>query len=241
MEQSLTPEIITQLQCVILPGKHVAPEGKDYCQAIYAFWHEEWSATFKNDSKEKVPDILYSDDFRRQDQIVCLLHQAKPIATFSLDLVNVELLVDRQQRCLRHYPTEFLQELCDSGNPEAIIMSYMLVSKAWRRYQSNVPIAYILPGIAAKILLASSAGCVMATSRNDVKADDVGRHHGFRLHSDLKLYGVAASIMIMKKSTVKICDVPGVNDAVNYLWENRLDFSKGPAISEHSQRHYSAV
>lgn len=233
MEQfsGLTSELINQLQCMILPGKHIPQQAQGYYQTVYAFWQEEWSATFKNDSKEKVPDVLYSDDFRRQDQIICLFYQATPIATFSLDWIDLELAADRQQSCMRHYPTEVLQKLIAEKKSQIIMMSYMLVAKQWRRHRSGLPIADILPGLTAKILLASEAACAMGITRDDVKSDEVVMRHGFQPHGQLRLYGVAATMMIMTKDSIQACPISGIPEVINYLWENRMDFALSKTYS----------
>ncbi len=225
-------EFINQLQCVILPAKHVPPAAVYYYEAIYRFWHENWLYTLKNESKEKWPDILYSDDFRRQDTIVSLFYQGTPIGLHITDHMNLNYLAAREHSSLVHYPESLLEQLITEDKSKIITWGNFVIAKSWRKHQNNFNVADVFPGIGKKLLLKSAASCVTCITRDDRKVNVLLSRHGFQAHAQLYLHGREASIMILTRAAVKDVGDDEIDGIINRLWKNRLDFSCEAGVTE---------
>ncbi len=68
-------------------------------------WQESLSAIYKNNFQ------LYSDDFLKQDEILCLFFQDQCIALNFHRKINLQLIAERKQKWLSIWPKEILQEL----------------------------------------------------------------------------------------------------------------------------------
>lgn len=100
-------------QLVVLPGENPSESIRPYYERAYAHWEKIWSATFKElDGK----GILFSDNFTRQDEVICVFDGLLCVAMVCHRYVDLSLTSAVKDSYFEKWPEEALSGLTAHGH-----------------------------------------------------------------------------------------------------------------------------
>lgn len=155
--------LIRDLRVVILPGAKPTPyQMTDYLSA-YAMWKLVWAETFKElDGAERV----YSDDFARTDEIICIFREQTCLAMGFMRWVNFNLPSAQEDSYFKVWPEEAKKGLAAKG-PNVIVCSNLTVHPLARGNKLGLPYKDVMVGLLVERLLESGAHAMTGTMRVD--------------------------------------------------------------------------
>ncbi len=211
---------IESFNLVILPCKFPTYEAAFYYNCTYNFWHEHWQSTL---SKVAGLNKLYSDDFIRQDEVICIFHKNTPISIMLHSYYDLSFPSHTENSFFKYFSKEVLEEIRGKGTSLVMTMGYLATDPAWRKNFFERPMAEVTISFSIKSFLSSAASQLVCFTRNDRKINQlVQKHGGLSMVQDLQVHNIASDIIRLNMTSAKI---PDENvDFVEELWRRRIDF-----------------
>lgn len=102
-------KIVDETDLYILPGRNPHSRYLDIYAKTYHCWKEIWSDTFRNEMN--VNEVLFSDSFTRQDEILALFHQSKCVGLASIRYINPSYPGSIDDSYFRSWPYPLIQKI----------------------------------------------------------------------------------------------------------------------------------
>ena len=187
---------IKNLRCVIIPTdfKNCPKQFAFYYAEAYRLWKSIWAHTFKTESKIEEPEMLFSDNYLLQDEVICLFSENKAIGVVSLALLDLNCTAHRELSYFSDYPAEILEKLTIE-TPNILAVSALAIDKNWCRRTVGFRVSEVLVGYTVKRFLETSAEIFVAITRNYRRVNEMIYHYGGQpLCEGILSHGVGADI-----------------------------------------------
>lgn len=212
------------LRVTTLPGSR--PElahVQDYNSA-YAMWKLVWSDTFK---ELDGADRIYSDDFCRTDEIICLFREQTCLAMGFMRWVNFNLESACEDSYFKVWPKEALQKLGSRGN-NVIVCSNLTVHPLARGNKLGLPYKDVMVGLLVERLMESGADAMTGTMRVDRGMHKTTFQFGAELLlKNLVHHGVPVDLVAFYPGQIVPSTDPLVAESVSALWRFRQTRRRG--------------
>lgn len=106
-------------------------EEEEYYQLAYESWKEVWQDVQKNEMNSPLLES-YSDDFTRQDHIICLFENKNCIAVAFMREINPRLKCLTEDSSFRFWPKELMSFLAET-QCKIILATSFTITKPYRR------------------------------------------------------------------------------------------------------------
>jgi hypothetical protein len=206
------------LRVVILPGvKPAANQIADY-ESAYAMWKLVWSQTFRElDGTE----IIYSDEFTRQDEIICIFQRQVCLAMGVMRWTNYKLPTIREDSYFKMWPREALEALGAKGN-QVIICSNLTVHPLGRGNKLGLPLKDVMVGLLVERLKESGADAMTGTMRADRGMHKTTYQFGATLLApNLVHHNVPVDLVAFFPDQMAASQDPVVASSVEFLWNSK--------------------
>jgi hypothetical protein len=165
--------------------------------SAYECWSEVWKETF---TELDGNNVLYSDDFTRQDEIGALFHGYECIALFFSRRVDLSSPLARDDSYFAVWPREAREAACRHGS-RAWVSSNITIHPGWRR-PANVQLSRLVCGLIIERFLISDADVLVGTMRNDRSMNKVTYGLGAQpLAHDIVHHGVPVDLVAFYRAT----------------------------------------
>ncbi|WP_108917967.1 hypothetical protein [Methylosinus sporium] len=207
--------VLKSLRVVSLPGSDPSPEQlRDYNSA-YATWRTVWLETFR---ELEGAERLYSDEFCRQNEILCIFRERECLAMGLMRWTNLELQSARDDSQLGAWPVDALENVASHGS-RIIIASRLTLHPLARGGALGLPMMDVIIGLMIRRMLESGAHAMLGAPRTDR-----GVHRAcYRLGGTPLVPGVIrhnAPIDLIAFFPQKVTEgEEPVAGAVRYLWD----------------------
>ncbi|HEY8261500.1 MAG TPA: hypothetical protein VIG55_09830 [Methylosinus sp.] len=210
-------EILETLRVVSLPGANPdIDQLSDYTSA-YAMWKLVWLETF---GELDGLDRIYSDDFSRQDEMLCIFRGAACLAMGALRRRDLSMPTVREDSYFKIWPPEAIDALSRNGC-DIIICSYLTVHPMARRKALGLPMKDIMSGLLLRRLLETGAAAMTGTMRADRGMHETTFRFGATLLvPDLMLHNAPVDLVAFFPQNVMDGEAE-VAEAVRYLWSSK--------------------
>lgn len=159
---------IDNFSTYVIKGKKNLNNTKD--QRVYdlsfKMWYDTWDSTYRNDFLSN--DLLMSDEFTRQDEILSLFYLGECAALCFFSHVSMKDESARLDSYFSKWPKNAIDGLCSKGS-EIIICSQFTVAEKFRKLgpleMENVPWKVILMGMLSKYYMNSGRDAMTGTMR----------------------------------------------------------------------------
>lgn len=234
---SVNVELLTDLQCIVLPGreKRCKQEYKQLYNRSYQLWHEVMCDAYRSEGLEQEAQQLASDDFIRNEEFVCLVHDDVPVGLLMFDWMNLDADSTLQLSYFTAYPQEVINHVV---HEHQLIMTigHLVVEPNWRKKHIGPGVAEILTGFMTHRFLQSPATALLITTRNTRSTHRLAHEHGGKsLVTNYQRYGVASDIVIFYRNTVKNSDYPEIVTLTNQFWERQVNAIINPLHTLYSK------
>jgi hypothetical protein len=217
--------IFEGLRIVELPGVNPPSHLKTEYKNAYELWHRVWSSTFE---ELKGVSRLYSDDFTRQEDVICLFEGSKCLFTIFFRKADITNPAIRNDSYFASWDEASLDALARDSS-ETIIYSYITVNEEARRGYRGLPLKKLIVAAGVQYFLESGGSSMTATSRNGKGINKVVEQYGATpIKLDQTMHGVPVDIAIFYKKEVSMMR----NEWQDYLepmWERRATYKQKTA------------
>ncbi len=198
-----------------LPGLLTDSTSKSDYEAAYAMWKSVWSDTFRRlDGLE----VLYSDDFNRQHELICLFKGRQCLGLVAFRQVDINLKAVLDDSYFRVWPSETIERLMSHGN-HLMISSNLTVHPLARSQKLGLPVKDILAGLAAKKFLDLKADVMVGVVRVDRGMDRTTYKVGaIDLASNLVFHSCAVNLIIILPQNAQLSPDPLAATCVEHFW-----------------------
>lgn len=212
--------VLGSLRISILPGNRPPKELIEDYKSAYAMWQLVWSETFRElDGAEKI----YSDDFCRQDEIICVFREQSCLAMAFMRWVNFDLQAVHDDSYFKVWPKEALEGLGSKG-PNVIVCSNLTVHPLARGNKLGVSFKDVMAGLCVERLVESGADVMTGTMRVDRGMNKATFAYGARLLlPNLIHHNVPVDLVAFFRDEMIPSSDPVVAEAVQVLWNFRRD------------------
>src|SRR5262249_9743240 len=184
--------------------------------AAYDLWHEIWLNTF-----QQLDGVTHldSNEFSRQDEILCLVHEGECISVSALRCVDLSTRIARDDSYFRPWPREVLAKVAD----HVAISSNTAICQRWRRARvcgdacEPQRLSEAIIALAPRRFAESTAAEFVGVVRNDRKMDRVARSLGFRAIGRLNVHGIDSDIVQLSRAALTAFD-----PTIERIWRRRL-------------------
>lgn len=213
-------EVLKSLRIVSLPGRNPSESTmKDYL-AAYAMWRTVWAETFRE--LDGTPKI-YSDEFTRQDEVLCIFRGDVCLASGVLRWVNLGLVSDREDSYFAIWPESAIHTLWSRG-PNVIVMSNVSVHPLVRRGRLGISLKDVMIALLVERMVEAKADAMTGTPRTDRNMHTTLYRSGAEtLAANVIHHNVPIHIVGFFPEKVHPSTDPVVAEAVEFLWKFRRE------------------
>jgi hypothetical protein len=214
-------EALTSLRIVSLRGANPFPDQLSDYKSAYALWKMVWLETFK---ELDGVDRIFSDDFSRQDEILCLFRGPICLAVGVMRWRNLDMPSVRDDSYFEMWPTKAL-EILGSNGKNIVIASNLAVHPMARRNALGLPMKDVMLGLLVKRFLESGADAMTGAMRADRGMHTAAYQLGASvLESNLVLHNSPVELVAFFPQNM-ISGEGKVGAAVQYLWDFKRQYS----------------
>lgn len=204
---------LDQLSVVNLKGRNNPPHLRPYYDIAYKMWSDTWKAALR---ELEGHDHLFSDDFKRQDEIMVLFHGREALGCVFFQYVNLRNVEDKYDSYFKPWPAEVLSEFAETGGGhDALVCSYFTLSIGGMRARSPVDLKNLLGALAIERFLNSGKGLMFGTMRNNRKMNELAYAlGGAPVLRNQVLHGVEVDLVRFDRDKVTMNPVDGIESVV---------------------------
>ncbi|OFZ29708.1 MAG: hypothetical protein A2622_10830 [Bdellovibrionales bacterium RIFCSPHIGHO2_01_FULL_40_29] len=202
------------------------PESLAIANRAYEMWHSRFVSILDEAGEKLTPDYFYRSKYISvlyddTKVIAMCLHnvldlQAKGVSELSyLDPVNQILKAQLKKRSERILTVEWVAVHPDSVRQKC---------------------ADIIMGLAFSFLSDSECTAAMGFSRTDYKADKVAEKFGTQKLDLIIRHGIECGVMLLKKENLKPHPDKSIQETIDDLYGERLDFTYTGLTSQNTRR-----
>jgi hypothetical protein len=208
-------EILGTLRIVSLPGSNPSPAQLSDYKSAYAMWKMVWSETFKElDGLEK----LFSDDFARQDEVLCIFRGAACLAMGLMRWRDIEIESAREDSYFQIWPADAIDKLRADGK-DIIICCNLTVHPMARSNALGLPMKDVMMGLLIQRLLESGAHAMTGAVRTDRGMHTTTYRFGATALARDVVYHNAPVDLVAFFPRNMIGGEEKIANAVRYLWD----------------------
>jgi hypothetical protein len=196
---------------------------------MYAFWHQQWLATFK---QLEGTSELNADDFLRQNEKMFLVFQNRIVSFLAFGFFDLRLKSHREHSYFKAYPPKILDQLIGMGLPKVMTMGQFCVSPEWRKSRSGAQfLCHVQAYMAFRRFRHSDADTLITYTRNDRKVNDLAYMYGSKcLLPKWHEHNVEVDIVYTLKEDLKEHDDPLTRETCHRLWDEQTYYGLDPAL-----------
>ncbi|MDJ0450532.1 hypothetical protein [Methylocystis sp. JR02] len=159
----IASDILPTLRVVSLPGANPSSAQLSDYKSAYAMWKMVWSETFRElDGLDK----MFSDDFARQDEILCVFRGPVCLALGLMRWRDIELPSVREDSYFQMWPAEAIDGLRANGK-DIIICCNLTIHPMARSNALGLPMKDVMMGLLIQRFLESGADAMTGAMRAD--------------------------------------------------------------------------
>lgn len=208
------------IQLVVIPARFVHADYREYYNQAYNLWKSVWAETYE--ALDGL-DHLCSDDFTRQDEILCLFSGRKCVALVFFRFIDLQDHAHRDDTYFKVWPDEAMTGLKREGS-KVLLGSYITTDESVRRGSLGISIKDLLVNLSVKKFIASSANAMTGVMRNNKGMSKCVYNVGAEtLVQNHMAHNVSVDIVAYFKKTVRVAEE--YKFLVDRLWKNKIQFS----------------
>ncbi len=208
-------EILRTFRVVSLPGSNPSPAQLSDYKSAYAMWKMVWSETFRElDGLES----MFSDDFARQDEILCVFRGPVCLALGLMRWRDIELSSVREDSYFQIWPAEAIDKLRSNGK-DIVIFCNLTVHPMARSNALGLPMKDVMVGLLIQRFLESGSDAMTGVMRANRGMHKVAYRLGATaLATGLVHHNSPVDLVAFFPESL-IGGEPEVAYAVRYLWD----------------------
>lgn len=208
------------LRYVVLPGSQSSTDikFKKIYEQTYQFWLTEWEKIFKKiDPQFKIN----ADDFSAQNKICAILHKDEVVGIQTLGKFTLDDFLSNPY--FKPYTVDFLQNLVKQKIFSFQTMQYFLVNEKFSPRATGQNFAAIILGLSFMHQIFYRIDATITLARKDLAAASTARKFNMlQVGEDIKMHQVPVGQLLC--TTPQPFPRNEVNQIVNELWQQRLEF-----------------
>ncbi len=220
----MTQPLASSLRYALVPGRF-APDGAlELYQALFEFWHQNWSQVYKDLGTNKRP---CADDFLRQDWIAALLHEQEVVAIHNYHHYDLRCPCHLKASYLEQNFTPFFwSQVKAKGLSQVMSMEALFVSPAWRKAHTGVSLAGVIIALGQRLfILQSPAQALVAPARKDNPTSALAQAMGFEIiQADHPLNNVKVDLLLGQREGLKPPPCNKVSQLTESLWAKKESY-----------------
>ncbi len=211
---------VNDLYCIAFsPKKHETISTQLYT-ATYNMWLEVWKNSYKFFGWD--PSKVYSDQWCRQDLILGLYKNDKPIGAAFFDEKNLRLPLFYNDSFFRMWPKELLDKISRWPNSEkALICTLFTIAPEYRKKNSEFDYKGLLHGLCLKQFVKMGNPFMIGTTVKSSMSEISKVHAAHLLLENVDENGLIVDLLYWKREDMLNFSFPQINLSVNTVWENQ--------------------
>lgn len=212
---------LEDLSFYIFNGKEKPVKYQNEYDSVYKLWKELWIEDRKNSN---VIDKLYSNEFTRQDNILCIFHRGHCVGMTFLRWFDFQNQTSFDDSSYDIWPKDILDVLTKNGSQVAAVTN-LAISKDFRKKRFNTSWKDLLISLSCKRTLFSNATALSAMMRVKRGMGKVAKRCGGEcLYSNFpyKIEDETVDLIAFyTNKPLKHID-SNIEYLTNYLWQNKI-------------------
>jgi hypothetical protein len=137
---------------------------------VYDVWKSVWTKTLRDlDGAER----LYSDDFTKQDEIIVLYFESKPVALVCHRFVDISLQMNQDDSYFKPWPKKAILSLQKDGNNIAIGSQITILPDFRKTVWDGIPLKELITALSLDTLRAKPIDAITGVMRADKGMNDL--------------------------------------------------------------------
>lgn len=206
---------IDNYKLFVIPGARPSPEFTSIYELAYALWERVWTQTFRELDNA---DRLFSDDFTRQDEILCLFNRDVCIALVCHRYANFSVTSTSEDSYFRAWPQDAIHQLVSHG-PMVVIGSQITVHPEYRKSAHNGGAKNLITYLSMRCLCEVPVDAISGTMRSDKGMNHLFYQCGaFPLKTNINFHNVPVDLVAFfpRKRPLRI--ESEIQDIIEKLW-----------------------
>lgn len=209
---------------VLIPGQRPPPHLREHYDSAFKMWCDTWLSAF---SELDGANRIFSDDFKRQDEVLVLFHGKEAAASVFFSHINLKNEEDRLDSYFKPWPQELLKSLGDQKGQNGLICSYFTVAKNWRKAEFPFYAKDIIGALAIMRFLELQNDMMVGTMRNNKGMNNIAYSLGADpFIKNVMHHGVDVDLVQFLPNKVNYSPVSGMKPFIENLWSKLLTYEQ---------------
>lgn len=167
------------------------------------------------------PQQVRSDQWMRQDSILCLFENENPVALSFFDSKDTSYPIFKEDSYFRMWSNELLDKIKYFDEKEKLLVcSYFTLASEYRSNRATINYKQIFHALSLKYFCELNNEFMVGTMVKKSGMSDVSRKHGAEILAyDVEEKGLLVDLLYWKKSKMQNFIFPEINELVNQIWE----------------------
>jgi len=205
------------MQLELIDLSSIRPEQVTLLNSAFGLWRETFEPILN-----KAQERLQVDTFFRS-KIASVIHTNGHLHSFSLsNVLDLRINGTNELGYFHEMPKKLLSEYVNRGT-RLLTIEWVTVHPEMRLKLTKIQQADLIMGCSLQALLHTDCDGAIGYSRIDLGADRIASRFGARPQELVQAHGVDCHVMLARKEWIIPHKFKVVQDAVNELWNKRLN------------------
>lgn len=188
--------------------------------SAYKMWLQVWRESYTYFGWD--PMQVRSDQWMRQDKVLCLFDGDKPVATSFFDIKNINYDMFLDDSYFRMWPKDLLEKVRNlDKSSDRLVCSYFTLANEYRSKNHEINFKNLFHALSLKYFCTFNSTFMIGTMVKKSGMSEVSVRHGADVIAyDVDEKGLLVDLLYWENKKMQNFIFPEINELVQQVWNN---------------------